>query len=194
LRYFLDTEFKEVPGSIDFISIGIVAEDGREYYAVNKGMQTESIWKDDWLRKNVIPSLFRYGAGESPGIKMPNTPVSISVPVDFSDFENKVRFYGMEREQIAEGILEFVSMDASPRFYVYYAAYDWVVFCWIFGRMLDLPDKFPKYCRDLKQMLMNYNLPKLDSAADCVEHCALDDARYDSQLFEYIKEHIERAL
>ena len=35
MRYFYDTEFLEDGETIDLISIGIVAEDGREYYAVN---------------------------------------------------------------------------------------------------------------------------------------------------------------
>src|SRR5690349_17532726 len=33
MRYFLDTEFIERPGTIDLISIGIVSEDRREFYA-----------------------------------------------------------------------------------------------------------------------------------------------------------------
>lgn len=40
-----------------------------------------------------------------------------------------------------------------PAFYGYYSAYDHVVFCWLFGRMIDLPTGFPMYTRDLKQML-----------------------------------------
>jgi hypothetical protein len=41
--------------------------------------------------------------------------------------------------------------DDNIQFYAYYADYDWVVFCWLFGKMIDLPKGFPKYCRDLKQ-------------------------------------------
>jgi hypothetical protein len=40
-----------------------------------------------------------------------------------------------------------------PEFYGYYCDYDWVVFCWIFGKMNNLPKGFPMYCRDLKQTL-----------------------------------------
>src|SRR4051812_11038169 len=34
MKYFYDTEFLEDGQTIELISIGIVAEDGREYYAV----------------------------------------------------------------------------------------------------------------------------------------------------------------
>ena len=42
MKYFIDTEFVETVGHIELISIGIVAEDGREYYAVH----TEADLKD----------------------------------------------------------------------------------------------------------------------------------------------------
>lgn len=35
VRYFYDTEFIEDGQTIELVSIGIVAEDGREYYAVS---------------------------------------------------------------------------------------------------------------------------------------------------------------
>ena len=35
MRYYLDTEFIEDGKTIDLISIGLVSEDGREYYAIN---------------------------------------------------------------------------------------------------------------------------------------------------------------
>src|SRR5258705_13911766 len=64
MKYFIDTEFiegfhKPLFGKrrhfIDLISIGIVAEDGREYYAVSN----EFRYKDagDWVKKNVIEKL-----------------------------------------------------------------------------------------------------------------------------------------
>jgi hypothetical protein len=39
----------------------------------------------------------------------------------------------------------------KPEFWAYYADYDWVVFCQLFGSMIDLPQGFPMYCRDIKQ-------------------------------------------
>lgn len=71
-------------------------------------------------------------------------------------------------------ILEFIG-DDKPEFWGYYCDYDWVVFCQIFGRMIDLPKGFPMYCRDLKQLVDsvgNPRLPKNDS------HNALVDARW----------------
>ena len=36
VQYFYDTEFIENGRTIDLVSIGVVAEDGREFYAVSK--------------------------------------------------------------------------------------------------------------------------------------------------------------
>jgi len=60
MRIFYDTEFIENGKTIDLISIGIVTEDGREYYAVNSGIESgdalhERISAHDWLMRNVVP-------------------------------------------------------------------------------------------------------------------------------------------
>ncbi len=68
MKYFLDTEFQEgfhkpLFGKkrhfIDLISIGIVAEDGRQYYAVSKDFNLKSAWKDEWLRENVLKQVHK---------------------------------------------------------------------------------------------------------------------------------------
>lgn len=58
MKYYLDTEFfengHELP--VMLLSIGIVAEDGREYYAeleYDDGFGEEML--SDWLKKNVVP-------------------------------------------------------------------------------------------------------------------------------------------
>lgn len=55
LRLFMDTEFIETDKSIDLLSIGIVTEDGREYYAE----MAEADWgrASPWVQQNVLPHL-----------------------------------------------------------------------------------------------------------------------------------------
>ena len=57
MKYFYDTEFLEDGKTIELISIGIVAEDGREYYAINDDMPYDRIAKDAWLMDNVVAHL-----------------------------------------------------------------------------------------------------------------------------------------
>ena len=74
------------------------------------------------------------------------------------------------REQIAAEIVAFAG--GKPEFWAYYADYDWVALCQLYGRMIDLPKGWPMFCRDLKQLAGDAKLPKQVSA----EHHALADA------------------
>jgi hypothetical protein len=60
LKYWIDTEFIERPFTIDLISIGVVAEDGREFYA----QSNEVDWTkaSQWTLQTVRPQL------EGPGM------------------------------------------------------------------------------------------------------------------------------
>src|SRR5690606_14816131 len=57
VKIYYDTEFLEDGETIELISIGMVAEDGRELYAVNADMPFRRVIRHDWLRENVVPSL-----------------------------------------------------------------------------------------------------------------------------------------
>ena len=55
MRYFYDTEFIDNGRTIELISIGVVAEDGREYYAISTEFDPDRA--GPWVRKNVLPKL-----------------------------------------------------------------------------------------------------------------------------------------
>lgn len=155
MKYFTDTEFIEYPCTIDLISIGIVSEDDRTFYAINTDFDSSKA--SDWVKENIISQL---PEPETCNLWMPKV-------------------------QIPTEILNFIGND-KPEFWGYYSDYDWVVFCWLFGSMIDLPDGFPMYCKDLKQLLDDNNLDALPEPKG--EHNALIDAKWNKELYEYIKE------
>ena len=55
MKYWIDTEFIEKPGVLDLISVGLVAEDGREFYAES----SEVDWSraSRWTLEHVRPQL-----------------------------------------------------------------------------------------------------------------------------------------
>lgn len=55
MRYFYDTEFIEDGSTIDLISIGIVAEDGRELYM--ESAECNLTKASEWVQCNVMPYL-----------------------------------------------------------------------------------------------------------------------------------------
>lgn len=157
MRYYLDTEFYEDGRTIDLISIGIVAENGREFYACSLDADWPRISQEPWLCANVLPHLPEDGAVQ-----------------------------WMSRERIRDRLLAFVGDDPKPEFWAYYADYDWVALAQLFGRMIDLPKHFPMFCMDLKQLAVmkgNPTLPKQESG----EHDALADARWNRQVHAFLE-------
>ena len=55
MKYWFDTEFIEDGKTIDLMSIGIVSEDGRKYYA--ECQECDLSRASAWVRENVIPHL-----------------------------------------------------------------------------------------------------------------------------------------
>lgn len=239
MKYFIDLEFlegtqkekfpislfrKNTPPTIDIISIGIVAEDGRELYLISKDFNLKEAWnrydlKNDnsvgarigckppqekvyWIRENVLKPIWRelfFKADDCIGLS--NSQVRhYEESVKKGGYDNYftlksleflISKFGKTNKEIAEEIISFVypleqwkelhkgsyidrnslclgvgtfatieellqysvPQIEKPKFFAYYADYDWVAFCWLFGKMIDLPKGFPMYCNDLKQTL-----------------------------------------
>lgn len=73
----------------------------------------------------------------------------------------------------------------NPEFWGYYADYDWVVLCQLYGTMMDLPKGWPMYCRDIKQLCDSLGNPKLPEQGKG-EHHALADARWNRAVYEFL--------
>ena len=265
MKYFLDTEFLEgtqkkwfgqTKPTIDLISIGIVCEDGREYYAISKDFNLKEAWnrydiksmsgkggigedthdKIYWIRENILKPIFIELRAKE--VEEYNIAKRINVVLDFPTYhftyksiKRLINKYGKSNQQIAEEVYEFCSNDYhkgnnltfnqrkeyslydkfKPEFYGYYSDYDWVVLCWLFGKMIDLPKGFPMHCNDLKQILDERakrwlgNIPqqscafcddfdsKLDSIKSCKdypkqtnEHNVLADAKWNFELYKFL--------
>lgn len=169
MKYFYDTEFHEDGSTIDLISIGIICEDGREYYAVSKEADYSRIVKNSWLMENVMTSIDHYVIDGS------FEPVSL-VPVGPC-----VKF----RDQIRDDIVNFVGEDC-PEFWAWYADYDHVALCQLFGKMIDLPRHFPMFTRDLRQHWEYKGCPAMPSQPEG-EHNALEDARHNLVRYNHLE-------
>ncbi len=291
MNYYIDTEFlegvqkenfpislfrKKTPNTIDLISIGIVAEDGREYYAISKDFNLKEAWnrfdiikgdstmvksigdnvyevKNYWIRENVILPIYYELCLKDNDISVINYGnynnfiVAIESSNSYKDvYKNLKRLinkYGKTNKQIVKEVKDFVSQKnlldknvidhygftsnalktfkgrmsciehnfGKPEFYAYFADYDWVAFCWLFGKMIDLPDGWPQYCKDLKQELdtivdamhlerpsiskeqclkelksLDFKYSKLIYPKQTNEHNALADAKWNFELHKFI--------
>jgi hypothetical protein len=173
-KYFYDTEFKEDGKTIDLISIGIVCEDGREYYAVSSEFDTKAVAKDNWLMDNVMSSI-----GYMDEIQYMNVT---GMPVkDLTVIDASLR----SRREIRNDILDF-TYGTWPEFWAWYGAYDHVALCQLFGRMVDLPGKFPMFTADLKQIHKAAGSPVMPKQTEG-NHNALDDARFNVVRYDFLK-------
>ncbi len=150
MKYFYDTEFIEDGKTIDLISIGIIAEDGRQFYRISCEFNEENA--SQWVKDNVLCFI---------GDQKRST-----------------------REQIKRDLIEFIGND-KPKFWAYYADYDHVALCQLFGTMMDLPKGWPMYTRDIKQLCDSLGNPKLPEQGKG-EHHALADALWTKQAYEFL--------
>jgi hypothetical protein len=250
MKYFYDTEFLEgtqtkrflgIPygktkPTIDLISIGIVAEDGRELYLISKEFNLREAWerhdikevvpnhpkgsrteKVYWIRENVLKPIWAELMAKEIGVETPKEAENLLI-FEWANLIDKIKYlevkrlinkYGYTNAEIAQKVKEFVynqtdedkyynELSVMPiELYGYYSAYDHVVLCWLFGKMIDLPKGFPMYTIDLQQMLdeksaehgwlkneikRSQYYPKQTN-----EHNALSDAKFNKELYNFIK-------
>ncbi|MCW2598192.1 MAG: hypothetical protein JWM02_21 [Frankiales bacterium] len=142
VRFFLDLEFGDTASVLTLVSIGVVAEDGREYYAVSSDFDPLAV--HPWVRANVLPQL---------------PPASTWKP----------------RSVIAAELVEFFGDD--PVWWAWFAGYDHVALCQLWGDMPSLPRHFPRFTLDVRQLWEHLGRPPLPVQMTGL-HDALEDARH----------------
>ena len=93
----------------------------------------------------------------------------------------------MSRQEIAEQLNSFII--GQPEFWAYYSDYDWVVFCWLWGGMPELPRRFPHMCLDLQQLARSKRVGYLPDHVPQTgtQHNALEDARWNLDAFKFLE-------
>lgn len=162
MKYYFDTEFLEDGETIDLISIAFVAEDGREYYAVNNDADWDRIREDKWLMKNVVNQL-----------------------PDPLDWKPKAQIAAEVLEFLLAG-------DGSPELWAWFSAYDHVVYAQLWGKMIHLPAGLPMHTNELKTLLHWALPKVQDRSGFPAQaeglHDALADARHVKVRYDWIME------
>jgi len=151
-RYFYDCEFIEDGRLIDLVSIGVVDEQGREFYAVSTEFDASRALP--WVKRNVLDRL------PSPGD-----------PAWRSRDRLRDDLYAFLVAPLRTDPTEYLELWA------WYAAYDHVVLAQLWGAMPALPREIPRFTKDLRQRWDDLGKPALP-AAEAARHDALVDARH----------------
>lgn len=160
-RVFYDCEFIEDGHTIDLVSIGAVDEAGREFYAVSA--EFDPAKAIPWVRANVLD-------------KLP--------PPAHAAWRSL--------ESIRADLFSFLTeAGAGLELWAWYAAYDHVALCQLWGGMPALPRAVPRFTKDLRQRWDDLGRPALPPApAD--QHDALADARHNLQRWRAMEAHREQ--
>jgi hypothetical protein len=108
-RIWMDTEFIEDGRTIDLISIGLVREDGAEYYA--ESAECDLSKASDWVRDNVLPHLT--------GDRRPRGIIALEIE-DFVGKKPEIWGYYCDYDWVALCQLYGTMMDLPK---------DWPMFC-----------------------------------------------------------------
>jgi len=167
MRYVYDTEFIEDGTTIELISIGVVREDGAEFYAVNRDAPWRRIARHAWLRDNVGRHLPMIHGDRRLQVSHRKNPLAL-------DFDHPaMRSVG----RIGTDLMTFFGDDSEVELWADYGAYDHVVLMQIFGSMLDKPAGLPMFTNDLQQLLTAVVQPAQPLPAEPSDsHNALSDA------------------
>ena len=163
MRYFYDCEFIEDGTTIELISIGVAAEDGRELYAVSTEFNPDRA--GTWVRTNVLPKL--------PHLSSQSWRTRERIRTDLLEFCT-------------------AHTDGSPvELWAWIAAYDHVALCQLWGTMPTLPRALPRFTRELRQRWEDAGSPALPKAPEDA-HDALADAKHNLAKFRAIEAHAGR--
>ncbi|RFD24835.1 hypothetical protein MUBE_11875 [Mycobacterium uberis] len=159
MRYFYDTEFIEDDRTIELISIGVVAEDGHEYYAVSTEFDPDRA--GSWVRANVLPKL------PPPASQLWRSRLQIRLDLE--------KFFGIDGPEPADPI----------ELWAWIGAYDHVALCQLWGRMPDLPAALPRFTREIRQLWEDRDCPRMPPRPRDL-HDALVDALDQLRRFQLI--------
>jgi hypothetical protein len=149
-RYFYDCEFIEDGRLVDLVSIGVVDEFGREFYAVST--EFDDSRAVPWVRRNVLD-------------KLP----SPADPAWRSRERLRDDLYAFLTEPLQGG-------TEQMELWAWYSAYDHVALAQLWGAMPALPRDIPRFTKDLRQKWDDLGKPHLPSATG--RHDALVDAKH----------------
>jgi|SRR2546421_411847 len=193
MRYWLDCEFIEDGKTIDLISIGIVSEDGRELYL--QSVEFDESKASPWVQEHVLSSLLvcPHMSGNCRGLYAHR---DVGGQCAFRRIDNN-QIIGActacpwrTRGQIKNEILAFMDVAnyGKPELHGWCAGYDFVALCQLFGTMMDVPQGYPHYMRDLQQELDHIGLTDEDLPPQKgTAHNALEDARHIMKLWKWLE-------
>lgn len=182
MRYYIDEEFIEDGRTIDIVSIGIVAGDGRKLYL--QSVEFDPHKASPWVAANVFPHLSRCSHPYGGQILADELELhKRELCIDYRCPWNLCR-----NMQTQIKIFLDPAQYGTPELWGWCCSYDHVALCQLFGPMTNIPNGWPYYINDLQSILgdtPDSELPPQEGTA----HHALEDALHIKRLCEIYAGH-----
>ena len=172
MKIFLDTEFTGLHQKTTLISLAMITETGLKFYAEFLDYDVRQI--DGWIQENVLKHLYHLNKRKK--IKSDSLLYSVIGKTEYV-FEHMVKWL----QQFNSDKIEIWS-DCL--------AYDWVLFCELFGGAISLPDYIDYIPYDIctlfkiKGIDPDISREKFVESKKTNKHCSLDDAIIIKQCYE----------
>ena len=188
MKIFFDTEFTGLHKNTTLISIGLIDENERCFYAEFTDYDDSQC--DDWIKENVINHLRRKG--------------TYNLYMEAYDRINKETSIVGTKSQIKEKLEDWLSIYDEIELVSDVCHYDMVLFIDLFGTAFDLPRCINPACHDINQDIARYyeisekeafdfsREELLQNNAITIEgdkHNSLYDAKVIKTIYEIIKSH-----
>lgn len=182
---FMDSEFTGLRKDTTLISLGIVAEDGRKFYA--EFYDYDKSQCNDWINKNVINNLLWK-----------------DVDHYFFRVNDSGSFVEMtgNKIQVCEKLSEWISQFDSVQFVSDVCHYDFVLLIDLIGTAFDLPENVCAACHDINQdIAKHYGISEREAFDKSREEIVMElcrhevegrkhNALYDAEVIKAIYEEI----
>lgn len=166
MNLYFDCEFTGLRKDTTLISLGIVSDNGKKFYAEFTDFNWDYV--DDWIQKNVLDNLilkkfYPYGGKEieeqmeewkNEGYEISNLPTMNTACLLFETKRTKDDFTEIvgDCDWIRKALLEWFSQFDSIQFVSDVCHYDFVLLIDLLTRgksALDLPDNISAVCHDI---------------------------------------------
>ena len=189
MKIFFDTEFTGLHKNTTLISIGLVDENDRTFYAEFTDYDKSQC--DNWIKEHVIDNLM------SNHFDIKGEPNTTSI------FGDKTLLKG-NKQYIKNQLIEWLSEYDNVELVSDVCHYDMVLFIDLFGTAFDLPKHVNPACHDINQDIARYYeisekeafdfsreeiLQNNAIVIDGYKHNSLYDVKVIKNIYEIIKSH-----
>lgn len=175
MRIFIDLEYvergRDLPMQI--ISIGMVRDDGLEFYRINPECLS-NVAKHPWLSVNVAPYLPMHS---------PNAGI-----IAWDEKHEEYQYVARSLDELIADVLKFIRDTPNAEIWAYFGQYDHVVLHQLFGSMGEQPAGVPMFTRDVQELVLQNPSAELPAEPWRLDH-AMEDARWTKAAYEAVTRH-----